>query len=771
MLFVYVMTGAITGLWLIDVSISGKIIWKRSWLDYIFGGVLVTQLLSSLITMDRYTSFFGYYSRFHGGFWSTLCYILLALIFKNYATKKWVENLILSSLASASIVSLYAIGEHFGIDAQYWVQDVQNRVFSTLGQPNWLSAWLGALLPFAYLYFIKPPKSFWPTVITLNSISIIFAYILTYVLTKNALPISGGAFALFILIYGSINGLTMLLAKKFHEKLSFLPRVNFLFLIILMQFSILFTKSRSGFLALMISTVLFFIHRLISGQKSKYFIPLIITVFSLIMITGTEWTPSLAKLMGKSDQLVKNPLQTGSSNPRISDSTDIRKVVWEGAVKVWQHYPLLGSGTETFAYSYYNFRPAAHNLNSEWDFLYNKAHNEYLNFLANNGTFGTAAIFALIVAVIWMTFRDRKIKWLKFALFIIGFGFLFYLFVPKIFTQIITKLLIYPPLLIPLSISCLLAVLFLFILDQNNTDKKMGSDLDPAILASMVSIFISNFYGFSVVTIGLLFFLLPVFIHIFQIDQNFVEIKIVPVSTKDKPTWLAWIGSMIAISAFLSVLVVTVNYYQADLSYNFAENYLKMGEVLKAEEEISNALTLHSGNANYWLQKGLIDAQTAFLVNYKDASDSSGLVAHYTKSAVTYTQQALLKNQVHVNLYKSAARVYITLGLVDPQYIQFAIKTLEIAAKLSPTDPQIPVNTALLYQQGENYPQAEELFQKAIALKTDYLQAHFLLAQMYEEQKDYKKAAAVYQNVLNTLDSIDINSTQKLKEFRENKFI
>ena len=53
-------------------------------------------------------------------------------------------------LASTVIVSLYGIAEHFGIDANAWVQDVRNRVFSTLGQPNWLAAWLIALLPLTW---------------------------------------------------------------------------------------------------------------------------------------------------------------------------------------------------------------------------------------------------------------------------------------------------------------------------------------------------------------------------------------------------------------------------------------------------------------------------------------------------------------------------------------------------------------------------------------------------------------------------------------------
>ncbi|MEK6881094.1 MAG: hypothetical protein AABY22_15855, partial [Nanoarchaeota archaeon] len=50
----------------------------------------------------------------------------------------------------------------------------------------------------------------------------------------------------------------------------------------------------------------------------------------------------------------------------------------------------------------YQYRPREHNLVSEWDFLYNKAHNEYLNFAANSGTVGLAAYLVLVGSSIYL---------------------------------------------------------------------------------------------------------------------------------------------------------------------------------------------------------------------------------------------------------------------------------------------------------------------------------------------------------------------------------
>ena len=123
----------------------------------------------------------------------------------------------------------------------------------------------------------------------------------------------------------------------------------------------------------------------------------------------------------------------------------IRRVVWEGALKLGLKYPLFGTGVETFGYSYYWVRPAAHNLTSESDFLYNKAHNEYLNFLATTGFVGLFTYLFLI-------------------------GSILYLFLNK---------------------------------------KADHNDLRFPLLLGIISILITNYIGFSVVNIALFFFLYP----------------------------------------------------------------------------------------------------------------------------------------------------------------------------------------------------------------------------------------------------------------------
>lgn len=364
--FVYLMTIIITASWIGKGILQRKFIFRRTILDIPLVLFLISQILSTLFSIDWMTSVFGYYSRFNGGLLSTISYLLLYWAYvSNMDTTKTIKSikyLILSTL----LVSLYGIAEHFGIDKNLWVQDVQNRVFSTLGQPNWLAALLVAVVP------------------------------LTWVLTPQTTP----------------KGI---LKNIFSSKIAyFLSAIFFL--------TLLFTKSRSGLIAFIISDFLFVVITLVKNKSAlpNIFIHNLI-FFTLTLFIGTSWTPSLISIIKTKGPSTSPSLTTATETVLETGGTEsgeIRKIVWKGAVDIWKHYPLIGSGVETFAYSYFRFRPQEHNLVSEWDYLYNKAHNEYLNYLATTGIVGLTTyltVLGLSIYILWKT-KYKDYKSLNFAL-------------------------------------------------------------------------------------------------------------------------------------------------------------------------------------------------------------------------------------------------------------------------------------------------------------------------------------------------------------------
>lgn len=406
MMFVYLLTIIIGAVWLIKSFLDHKFEIAKTPLDIPILLFLASQIISTVLSINPHTSLWGYYSRFHGGLMSTISYIVLyyALVTHFSNEKKAIINLITAILSSATIIAFYAILEHLGIDKNIWVQDVQNRVFSTLGQPNWLSAFLIALTPFALFRAINSRK---------NSRRFLYA------------------------------GLSLLYLM-----------------------AILFTKSQSGLGATAIVLLVFFIITAVQKHKSWLILSLL-PIIALLFIFKGPTIDQTFKSLSKINPFYSNTLAiiTEENKTRVggSDSMTIRRVVWEGALKLGLEYPFFGTGVETFGYSYYWVRPAAHNLTSENDFLYNKAHNEYLNFLATTGFVGLATYLFLIGSIIFVLIKNKSTESTQYRL---------------------------------------------------------------PLLLGFISILITNYFGFSVVNIALFFFLYPAIYIASQDKANIKALKL-----------------------------------------------------------------------------------------------------------------------------------------------------------------------------------------------------------------------------------------------------
>jgi len=360
-MLLWTLTIFILSSWAVKSILLKRIVFRRTFWDISLVLFLFFQLMSLIFSIDPHTSFWGYYSRFNGGFLSLLTYALLYWAFVSNLNQKQAKRVLSSAFLSALLISFYAILEHFGrsisclivsheFNTDCWIQDVRARVFATLGQPNWLASFLIGLIPFTWLGT-----------------------------TKN----------------------------HFQKKIIFTLLFTFFYL------ALLFTGSRSGLMGFTLSLaifwpIFFFNHR--KKIKEKFLPSFSFMAVPLILITlifGTPWTPGWWNK--KSEKIETSPIQSQLiSLQGGTESGEIRKIVWQGATDLWQKYPLLGTGPETFAYSYYWTRPREHNDTSEWDFLYNKAHNEFLNYAATTGTVGLITYLGLIITFIYFGFKKRK---------------------------------------------------------------------------------------------------------------------------------------------------------------------------------------------------------------------------------------------------------------------------------------------------------------------------------------------------------------------------
>lgn len=680
----YVITILVICVWAIRCVIEKKFIFLRTKLDIPLLIFLASQFISSIISIDPVTSWFGYYSRFNGGFLSTLSYSILYWAFVSNLSNLNALRSIKWLLTSSTIVCSYAVAQHFGIDKNIWVQDVQSRVFSTLGQPNWLAAWVVALMPIV-----------WGNTLNLK--------------VKNQQP---------------------KLQFKIHNWGLYL--LNFLLFT-----TLLFTKSRSGLVGFLVASTVFWTLALLKSRAIflKEFVIYHLSFVILALAIGTQFTPSLTTLLNKTQENLPTEALSESERSKEgpaletggTESGTIRKIVWKGAYEIWKHYPITGSGVETFAFSYYKFRPAEHNLVSEWDYIYNKAHNEFLNIAANSGSIGLAAYMFLIGNSVYIFIQKLKFP-----------NFSFQLPIKLKITNSKTEN-SKPP--------------GDWKLETNNRSADRGN-LTLGLLAGYSSLLVTNFFGFSVVPTQLLFFLFPAV----AVALTNGEPKAKSEKLKLKPTQIFFLLTLLLFTFYLLLLICC--YWLSDFYYAKAINLGGINSPNQAEHYFQKAIKISPYQSIYFNQLAITYSKLAVShFDDKDAIKSN----EYAQKAIEASQKAIELSKANINYKRTLFGIFVNLSILDKQYVANAGETLIEAIDYAPTDPKLHYNLALVYAQTNNLPYALSTLAKTIELKSNYKEARLAYAVLLKQNGNPKEAKLQLEYILKYIDPNDALSKQTLE--------
>ena len=673
MILIYFITVLISLFWLLKIVINKKIILKKTPLDIPIILFLFSQIISSIFSIDKHVSIFGYYGRFNGGLISIISYIIL---FYGFISNEISYRTILkTSLISSLIVILWGLPGKFGHDLScpvfstlllffnknystasfnnIWQKSFNNscwstesnifdpasRMFSTLGQPNWLGAFL-AINFFIGLYFLFR----------------------SFVIPSD--PPAGGE---------SRNPITNRIIYTIYLFVNFIV--------------IIFTRSRSAMASVIAGLLIFFIYRYFSSIKKiviRYKIIVFVSLIILVTIIFIKFLPSTFHFPNQ-------PPTTNHQSPEVTDSLDIRKIVWQGAIKLGLKYPLFGTGVETFAYSYFFVRPASHNLTSEWDYIYNKAHNEYLNYLATTGFVGLLAYLGFIFTFIVFIFNNLRINILSSRT---RFG-------------------------ISLKKE---------MLKQVQHDKETNLNiLHLSLFCGWLTILITNFFGFSTTTINLFFYLIPAFIVSLRGTR---EASDEAISFKNLNVY-QW-GVLFILLSFTIYFLFSISvYYLADINYAQSTAYLKpsVGNYPKAAYYLDRAIKLRNDS--------VYDDKFSYSLAYISAlaaqEKNTELAKQYLELSNYFNIKSLKSSQYNVLYWKTRAKnqyLYYRVTL-NKDNLTEGVLALKRAESLSPTDPKIPYSLAVYYStlfDLEKDPQVKKTLvdnifleiQKMLKLKPDF---------------------------------------------------
>lgn len=642
--------------WISKMIIGRRVILKRTPLDIPLVLFLISQIISTIFSFDSHVSFWGYYTRFNGGLLSLISYIFLYYALVSNLQIKHVSRILFISFISGIFTALWGFPSHFGydptclvfrgsLDTNCWTEAFKPtvRVFSTLGQPAWFAAYLNILLPLSIIYTIikmNTPKDKIKMVIYFT-ITLLFYVCLIFTNTR------AGNAAFFI--SESILWL-ILFSKKIY------PRKTILKYFLIFNFAF---------------AVCSFFYGAPIESLNKFTFPALQKKL-VAHAQAPSNTPSLPKI---------KTIGNG-----ITDSGKIRLLVWRGAIDAWKAYPVFGTGVETFAFAYYRYRPPGHNMTSEWDYLYNKAHNEYLNYLTTSGIVGLGTYLVIIFTFLFLILKYIY-SWKNLH-------------------------------------------------NQQSSNRQQLSTLTnhqaliiPALLSGYISILITNFFGFSVVIISLYFFLIPAFFFMITNPVDVAHKKAYP-----PVSLFQWI--LIIVVAGIAILM-SYNlylYWYADTAYALGNNLDKTSSYQQAYSYLETAVNLEPNEPVYKdeLAVNLATLSQAFFLQ-NDASTGAQLA----EKAILLDNQVIENHPNNIIYWKNRLRILYSLGTSDRQneakYLKEALTVLIKGRELAPTDPKITYNLGVLLGQTNDLQGGIKMLEKTIELKPDYRDAYSALGLFYHQ--------------------------------------
>lgn len=656
-IIIYLLAASVFFMWGIDCFRNKKVVLPAS-IGYIpFALFFLSQVISTITSIDIHTSLFGYYGRFNGGLFSVIAYGVLWIGATIYLNKKAVQRLLIISVITSVLVMAWGIPGHFGHDTSClvftgqwsnscWTDQFRpaERMFSTLGQPNWLGTYLAINVFFGLYFFLVNVWKKRTGKILLWSLYLFLAIsCILFTRSRSTLAALGICFVFMAPVF-------LYYRKQLLHLLIVLPIICFLSAIILWKTGVPIIDNK-------------------------------IPSFAKQTVTTQIRPPA------QTTNIVAAP-PVGSD---ITDSLDIRKVVWKGALELGNRYPLFGTGVETFAYSYYFTRPIEHNLTSEWDFLYNKAHNEYLNFFATTGYVGLISYLIFIAGTIFVMGR----------------------------------------------------AIFLSLRRETGEVQFEHTVFYYCLALAYGVILITNYVGFSTTVTSIFFFLIPAFV---MIDSS--QTKVITLHSLR----VVWSMSAIAIVTAMIVIVRMGMYWYADTVYAQAESYTKVSQTQYAIRLYEQALSLHKDHV-YEDKLSFALANIAVLFasekQQKEANTIMEMANYYNEDSLRQSPKNVLYWKTKSkNLYFAYQIDNANSHLYD------AVEALKKASELSPTDPKIPYTqalfTAVIYEGEHEAAKKNELadqsiryINRSIQLKSDFRDAYLLKGQLLKKYGNTEEARKI----------------------------
>ena len=337
--------------------------------------------LSTMISRVPWFSFWGSWERRLGYLAWLHFFIFFSILLLSLKDYRQIKRIFFSILISAFLVCVYGIAQSVGFDPWDWNMNPRIRIFSSIGQPNFLGSWLLLVLPLAcYFFWRRLKKLFFP---------------------NHDRPVKN------IIIFIA----------------------NFI-LIVLLLTNLYLTQSRGAWIGIVFMAVFIFSIFLFVKNKKLFLVPILL----LLIFAGIIFYFNYRTNKGL-DYNRFSIFNRAQSLANLEEAGKYRLMHWQAAADLVGQHPLLGTGigSQRFYFPKY-YRPEFAVYEAPNTFL-DYAHNDILDVLMASGFLGLTGYLYFIFGLFYFGLRFflrkkdtlpglQEQKFFVFALFGGLFGYL-----------------------------------------------------------------------------------------------------------------------------------------------------------------------------------------------------------------------------------------------------------------------------------------------------------------------------------------------------------
>lgn len=606
-------------IWSIKLIVTRKHFFVRTPLDWPVISFLFSTTIATLTSVHVITSFAGFYGRFEG---LTTWYIfgLLFFVTTNYIHSfEQLKRMIAVIVPSAVIMSLYGVIQRHELDPYMWGGVVTwQRVIGTIGQPNFLAAYVLMAFFLALVLFLQDKKGeaeidwsqqFAPLGYFIFS-QVLFV-VMIYSLEAQDIFLWYTGFAL-------ISAAALLFAFSYDKLHPLILDILLGICMVLIYICLLYTQSRGGYMGFFTGAVLFTIiagrHWLFNNWKKISILGLLIVAISGITMSRPEFSPFQRFTSEITTKQGEETQAEAESRLELKGAAGSRTETWKSAFKIIADHPLFGIGPEVLKMVFPRYETELFRFKEAFHVKQDRCHNE---------TFDVPVTKGLISFFLYV--------WIIFTLFRVAFS-----------------------------------------------KSKRASDpqrlMLAGLLAAILAYLVQNQFSFGVVAITSLFWVM--WGMVMALGEERAAEKPTQLDWREIP----WIPAAAVLAVALLLIYVSFFSFRSDVLFKAGKTYLETRNLPQAVEQLQASLKVypfegttvsHLGIA--YLNLGKID-EAVKVLRYGNVVDpynadnyymlSKVYLSHYDRGAKEAMEEAVRYADIALKIDPYYAEEYETAGMI-----------------------------------------------------------------------------------------------------------